>query len=69
MCTVALYLLEACCVDTTVHAFCVAGNLEIKGLQASCMSFPCLAVAASLWSMGASQSSVSAKHFDPPAEW
>lgn len=69
LCTVALYSWKAFSIGMTVPAFCVADNLEIKGLQASRVSFPYPDVTASLWSMGASQSLRSVKHFDPPAEW
>lgn len=68
MCAAALCSPKAFCIDMTVHAFCVAGDLEIRGLQASRVSFPYLDVAVSLWSMGVSQSSMSVQHSDPPAE-
>lgn len=50
--------------DIQDHAcFCVADVLEIKGLQASHVSFPYLDVTASLWSAGASLS-LNVRHFD-----
>lgn len=63
----ALHSPMAECVDTTVCAFCVAHNLEIKGFLASWASFPCLDVTVSLWSVGASWSLRSVKYFGPPA--